>query len=145
VSLRLKELFPNNITFTNRPRSTRSILVVDNSFLTTILFCGTEHREEGQLRWVVEPLVTEREYVTLLCTLNHTHDQILDYYLFPRIPWKSHLLSRDDPALRLATKLSNLSDFYTAVKAIHSEMLGGKRPGLALPVADPASINSRNA
>jgi hypothetical protein len=111
------ELFPDNVVLTHLPKRTRSVLLIDRSFMVSILLCRTQQRGGGHLHWVVKPIHAERKFITLLCTMNSTSDRVLDYYVFARMDWlRFHRLYKDDPCLRAAKKLDSLSDFYTVVK-----------------------------
>jgi hypothetical protein len=64
------ELFPDNVVLTHLPKRTRSVLLIDGSFMVSILLCRTQQRGGGHLHWVVKPIHAERKYITLLCTMN---------------------------------------------------------------------------
>jgi len=120
------ELFPDNVVVTHLPKRTRSVLLIDRSFMVSILLCRTEQRGGGRLHWVVKPVNAERKFITLLCTMNSTSDRVLDYYVFARVDWlRFHRLYKDDPCLRAAKKLDSLSDFYTVVKKFWAEKSSG--------------------
>jgi DNA invertase Pin-like site-specific DNA recombinase len=115
---KVKELFPNHVVVTHLPRRTRSMLLIDQSLMVSILLCRIKRRD-GFLHWVVEPSPAERGYITLLCMMNHSHDRVLGQYLFPRMDWlRSHRLHKNDPCLGAAIKLNSLSEFYAAVKKL---------------------------
>jgi DNA invertase Pin-like site-specific DNA recombinase len=112
-------LFPKDVVITKREPRARSLLLVDNNFIVSVLFCRPERKQGIPKFWRVDPFPEERDYIALLCTLNERHDKVLDWYVFPTVEmWKSHRLRKNDPSLRLATKLDNLSDFYTVVKRV---------------------------
>jgi hypothetical protein len=69
---------------------------------------------------VIEPDELERDYITLLCTMNRSHDRVLDYYVLPRMTAHT-LLHRNDSWLRKGMRLSRLSDFYATVKRMWAE------------------------
>jgi DNA invertase Pin-like site-specific DNA recombinase len=111
-------LFPEHAVVTHLPKRTRSMILVDQSLMVSILLCRIKRRD-GCLHWVVEPSPAEREHITLLCMMNHSHDRVLSYYLFPRMDWvRSHRLHKNDPCLDAAIKLDTLSEFYGAVKEL---------------------------
>ncbi len=119
---RITELFPGNVIVTHLPKRTRSMLLVDSSFMVSILLCRTERRGEGRLHWVLKPIHAECKYITLLCTMNRTSDRVLGHYVFPRMDWlRFQRLYKNDPCLCAAKKLDSLSDFYTVVKNLWAE------------------------
>jgi hypothetical protein len=119
-------LFPDKVGIIQRTKRARSMLLIDNSFVVSILFCRLERKGGVSRYWRVEPFVAERDYITLLCTLNIRHDDILDYYVFPEMDmWKSHRLRRNDPLLYSSVKLDRLSDFYAVAKRLWTERCRG--------------------
>jgi hypothetical protein len=75
----IKELFHEHVTITHLPNRTRSILLIDNTFMVSILLCRTK-RKRGRLCWEVDPNPAERDCATLLCTMNFTYDRVIDYF-----------------------------------------------------------------
>jgi DNA invertase Pin-like site-specific DNA recombinase len=119
---KIAELFPHNVIVTHLPKRTRSMLLIDNSFMVSILLCRTGQRGRGRPHWILESVPAEHKFITLLCTANRASDRLLGYYVFPRMDWmRFHRLYRNDPCLDAATKLDNLSDFYTVVKNLWVE------------------------
>jgi hypothetical protein len=116
---RIKELFPDNVTVTHLPRKSRSMFLIDHSFMVSLLLCRSKYKR-ARLTWVIEPDELERPYITLLCRMNRTHDRVLDYYLVPKMDARS-LLRPNDPWLQQGERLRNLSDFYTGVRKIWRE------------------------
>jgi hypothetical protein len=114
--MKIKELFPQNIVVTHLPRKSRSMLLIDHSFMVSILLCRSK-RKRGKSCWVIEPDDLERDYITLLCTMNTSHDRILDSYVLPRMTGHT-LLHRKVSWLREGKRLRSLSDFYSTVKKI---------------------------
>ncbi len=115
-SQQICELFPDNVTVTHLPRKSRSMFLIDHSFMVSLLMVMSKYKR-GRLRWVIEPDELERPYVTLLCRMNRTHDRVLDYYLVPKMDSR-WLLHPNDPWLRNGERLRSLSDFYTKVRKI---------------------------
>lgn len=113
----LTKLFPENLVVTHLPGRTRSMLLVDKSFMVGILLCRPKTRQRGGLHWVLEPKPSETQYITLVCPINGAHNRLLGYFLFPKVDiFRSHRLHRHDLFLKSATHLSDLSQFYTAAK-----------------------------
>lgn len=116
IHKRLTDLFPDSVTVTHLPGGGRSVLRVDDRFTVSIILCRTKRRKRSPLHWVVEPNPAERELITLLCTMNPSHNVILDYYLFPRMDVKSHRSREGDPWLAKGIRLKKLSEFYEVAK-----------------------------
>jgi hypothetical protein len=92
---------------------------VDRSFMVSILLCRSKSKH-GKSGWVIEPFPVEREYITLLCTMNCKHDRVLDYYILPKMTAFKRV-HRSDSWLRTAVRLHNLADFYTTVKGMWAQ------------------------
>jgi DNA invertase Pin-like site-specific DNA recombinase len=120
---KIKGLFPEHVEITHAPQHTRSILRIDNTFLVSVLLCRTRGSGRG-LCWVVEPNPLERNYVTLFCKMNTTHDHVLSYNLFAEMNFKSHRSCVNDPWLKNSLRLRKLADFYVSVKKLWSQKTG---------------------
>jgi len=119
--------FPTHVAVTHREKRARSLLLIDGSFLVSILFCSIERKDGIPMYWVAEPFPAECENVTLLCTLNPRHDAVLDYYVFPRVDmWKSHRLRRSDPSLKTAVRLDTLAEFYNIIEKVNANRLNSE-------------------
>jgi DNA invertase Pin-like site-specific DNA recombinase len=115
----LSALFPGHVVAYQVCKRKRSMLLIDDTFMVSVLFCGIERRKGVLPYWVVEPFPAERGHITLLCTLNHGHDGVLDHYIFPKMDmWKSHRLRRNDPIPGSVVRLNRLQDFYATVKSL---------------------------
>jgi hypothetical protein len=115
----IKELFPQNVVVTHLPRKQRSMLLIDRSFMVSILLCRSKGKY-GKSFWVIEPDQRERDYITLLGTMSVNHDRVLDYYVLPRMSSHS-LVRRNSSWLRAGVRLRRLSDFYATVKKMWAE------------------------
>jgi DNA invertase Pin-like site-specific DNA recombinase len=110
----IRELFSENVTVTHLPCRTRSVLLIDHSFMVSVLLCRSK-RKRGTLIWVVEPNSAERDFITLLCTMNRSHDRVIDYFLLPDMrPFRK--LCFHDGRLGKAVRLHGLAEFYTTAK-----------------------------
>ena len=77
-------------------------------------------RKRGRSCWVIEPAPAERDYITLLCTMNCSHDRVLDYFVFPKMTANTRV-HRSDSWLQTGVRLQRLSDFYAIVKKLWAE------------------------
>ncbi len=135
VVRRIKKLFPSNVEVTHLPKGTRSILRIDNTFMVSILLCRRWYRPERKVRWIVEPVESERENITLLCRIGAHHKCIASYHLFRRMDVKQyHHSFKSDPWLATGTKLKSLSEFYDVAKLIWMSGEAEDRPSASLDV-----------
>jgi DNA invertase Pin-like site-specific DNA recombinase len=114
----IQEMFPG-VKAIHLPRRTRSVLLIDNSFMVSILLCRSKLKR-GTPYWVLEPNPAESSYITLVCTMNERHDGVLDYFLLPRMDQFRRTCFHDS-FLRTAVRLHKLTDFYTEVKKLNAE------------------------
>jgi len=124
---RIKALFPDNVVISRLLSGQRSMLLVDEQCIVSILFCSPI-RKRGKFFWLVEPHPSERSYVTLLCPVKRSHERVLGYFVFPRLDgFKTHNMVRNDPFLVNAIRLRDLSEFYETVKKVWPETKIGTR------------------
>lgn len=116
---KIKKLFPEHVNVTHLPRRTRSVLLIDRSFMVSILLCiPKRHRGKPSLK--IEPIVTESEFVTLLCITNNRHDRLLDMFVVPQMACFTRTCPHDS-WIRKGIRLRRLSDFYATVKKCWAE------------------------
>ena len=133
----LRVLFPEHIAVTQLGIRTRSMLLVDNTFLVSVLLCRTGSKKGVPRYWEVYPPPAERDYIALVCTMNQKHDGALDYYLFPKMDmWKSHRLRRNDPLEGSTVKLNRLADFYATVLRLRKERVEDSKLKFVFAPAD---------
>jgi DNA invertase Pin-like site-specific DNA recombinase len=114
----LTDMFPWSVAVSHRPGGIRSMLRIDDRFDVSLMLCRTKRRNGRAAYWVVEANRAEREFITLLCTMNPTHDGVCNFYLFPRIDVKSHRSYENDPWLDKAVQLKDLSEFYEVAQHV---------------------------
>jgi DNA invertase Pin-like site-specific DNA recombinase len=116
------KLFPDNVVATHLPKKTRSMLLVDGNFMVALFLCRPEQRGGERLHWLLKPTQSERNYITLVCTMNSPHNRVLGHYVFPAMDWlKFQRFYKNDPSFKAGKKLSSLSDFYPVVKKFWEE------------------------
>jgi hypothetical protein len=117
---RIREMFPDNVKITHLPNRSRSILLIDGSFMVSVLICPLQYPQRWAPFWTVQPNQAERSHITLLCRLDSSCERVLSYHLFPRmdISGKTHASYKNDPWLRTGTRLTSLSEFYEAVTRV---------------------------
>jgi DNA invertase Pin-like site-specific DNA recombinase len=121
----IKELFPEHVAVTHLPNRSRSILWIDRSFMVSILLCRTKHKR-GKLCWAVDPNPAERGCVTLLCTMNSSHDRVIAYFALPTMDGYKRSFMHDS-WFHKAVKLPDLSGFYHAVTKLWAQRSNNAR------------------
>ena len=118
----LKRLFPEHVSVNLSRSGARAILRIDDTFMVSIVFCRPQRTQKGRC-WAAKPNPAERDYITLLCLLNNTHDRVLQYYVVPRlVSSNEHRFYRGSPLLRKAGRVVRLSDFYASVTRCRDEI-----------------------
>jgi hypothetical protein len=123
----ISSLFPKNVSVFHLPNKTRSVLRLDNDFNVSVLLCRSRPREAGGMQWVAETASSERNFVTLLCTMNPNRDRVLRFYVFPAMTLKTRKFVENDPWLRTAVRLKRLSEFYAVATKVRESR---SQPGI---------------
>ena len=114
----IRTLFPDNVVISRLPDRRRSVLLIDGQFIVSVLFCSPIRRR-GKYVWIVEPNSAESGYITLLCPVKRSHERVLGYFVYPHLDgFKTHFMFRNDPFLRAAVRLRDLSEFYATVRTV---------------------------
>jgi DNA invertase Pin-like site-specific DNA recombinase len=114
----IRTLFPDNIVISRLTDRRRSVLLIDRQFIVSVLFCSPMRRR-GKYVWIVEPNSAESSYITLLCPVKRSHERVLGYFVFPHLDgFRTHFMFRNDPFLRAAVRLRDLSEFYATVTTV---------------------------
>jgi DNA invertase Pin-like site-specific DNA recombinase len=117
----IRTLFPDNVVISRLPDRRRSVLLIDRQFIVSVLFCSPIRRR-GKYVWLVEPNSAESRYITLLCPVKRSHERVLGYFVFPHLDgFRTHFMFRNDPFLRVAVRLRDLSEFYATVKTVRDQ------------------------
>jgi Recombinase len=111
---KLRDMFPNHISLRRLPGHQRYLLVIDDTFLISVLLCRKKTRG-GRTHWVVEPKIQERGYPTIVCKMDSLHRQIISYHFFPKLGFRAHQSFNDDPWLESGTELDSLAEFYEVI------------------------------
>lgn len=120
---KIKEMFPEHVSVTHLPGKgrTRSMLLIDREFMVSVLFCRRKCKH-GTLVWALEPAPGERDYITLVCTMNTTHDRVISYFVLPNMaPFKSKGLG--DGRLKRGHQLNSLTELYSTVRQLWAARL----------------------
>ena len=111
----IQRLFPDHIQITHLPGKTRSVLLVDDSLVVSVVLCRARRYSSGTSGWPLCPNDGERHHTTLACQMNQTQTRVLRYFLLERTD-NFHCECYGDSFFRRAERLNRLSDFYKRVK-----------------------------
>jgi hypothetical protein len=116
------EMFPQTFAVTHLPHRNRSVLQLKDGTMISVLLCRVLRTLRGALRWLVQPIPAESEFITLLCRLKPEHDGIDSYHVFPRIDRRFRRSRRDDPWLAGGVRLKSLSELLFVIKATQEHL-----------------------
>ena len=108
---RLPELFPTHLGVTQLPNRSRSLLLIDETFMVSMVLSRSKQKR-GKLVWVVDANPAERGCITLLGKMNSSHDRVTQYFLLPHMSSFKRYCSHDS-WFRQAIQLKSLSEFYS--------------------------------
>ena len=107
------------------------MIVVDRTFIVSLILSAKKNKRKSQV-WVVEPGSDEREFITLICTMNHAHDRVIGYFLLPHMqPLRAKVFH--DGYLQRAQRLRSLAEFYPAVRRLWAERSGVRQSRTSFP------------
>jgi DNA invertase Pin-like site-specific DNA recombinase len=108
-------LFPQHTSAFRQPGRMRSILRLDNDLCISVMICPCFRSTSGKLRWKLNPVPSERSYMTLLCRLNRENTDFESFYMLPSIDrLRQCSLEEDDPWLAKAKRIELFQIYETA-------------------------------
>jgi DNA invertase Pin-like site-specific DNA recombinase len=116
---RLVAIFPNEVSIVRHGARWRSRLRLCNRFMVSVLVARTERVWKDTRNWVVEPVSSERKFITLLARLGNTNHMILDMYIFPSID-RPRKFDLSDSWLARGKRLTELSQFLVVVEDVRA-------------------------
>ena len=107
-------LFPQHTSVFRQPGRMRSILRLDNHLCISVIICPCFRTPYGK-RWKLNPVLGERNYMTLLCRLNRENTDFDAFYMLPSMDrLKPCTLAEDDPWLARAKRIELFQIYETA-------------------------------
>jgi DNA invertase Pin-like site-specific DNA recombinase/DNA-binding winged helix-turn-helix (wHTH) protein len=114
--VRLKQLFPDRVRFISLPgQQFRQILEIDGRLRVSSYLCrAVDNTRSGKPGWLLRVRPLERDLMVLICTIDQSHSELLDFYLFSpfgdTIP-RYRVLREDGFLLSAERKLGKLDEF----------------------------------
>jgi DNA invertase Pin-like site-specific DNA recombinase len=108
-------MFPDDVSVIRCGGRWRSRLRLKNGLIVSVLIARSV-RPWKALRWRVNPVLHEREYVTLLARLREGNESFLDFHILPNID-RCTDISLNDPWLDRGVPLGDLRAFCTVVSS----------------------------
>jgi DNA invertase Pin-like site-specific DNA recombinase len=113
-------IFPNDVSVVRRGGRWRSQLQLSNGSIVSVLIARSVRIWKETLRWRVDPVLHERDFVSLLARLNKHNTSFLDFHVLPAVDRSKrfHLRLMDD-WLNRGRRLSNLPEFCRFVVSVY--------------------------
>ena len=109
------EMFPDRVSVVRPGGRWRTRLRLSNGLIVSVLVARPVRLWKA-LRWRVDPVRHECEYVTLVARLNEGNSSFLDFHVFPNIDRRKRFdISLSDLWLNRGERLSDLSTFTEVV------------------------------
>jgi hypothetical protein len=117
----LLAMFPNDVSIARPGVHWRSRLRLSNGLIVSVLVARTLRTWKDALRWLIDPILHERRFVTLLARLDASNSSILDIHVLPSIDRRKRFhISLTDPWLNRGKRLTELSRLCEVVARVHS-------------------------
>jgi DNA invertase Pin-like site-specific DNA recombinase/DNA-binding winged helix-turn-helix (wHTH) protein len=113
---RLKDLFSDRIRFISLPgQQFRQIAEIDCRIRVAIYLCrALTKTRAGESRWLLRVRPLEKEFPALICTVDESSSELLNFYLFPHFkggPKKYKQFRANHPWLTAGRQLAKLDEF----------------------------------
>jgi DNA invertase Pin-like site-specific DNA recombinase/DNA-binding winged helix-turn-helix (wHTH) protein len=124
----LKKMFPDRLRFISLPgQQFRQIVEIDGQLRVATYLCrAIDNTCAGKPGWLLRVRSLERDLAALICTIDHSHSTLLEFYLFApfgnAIP-KYRVLREDGFLLSAECKLNKLDEFCDKALEITSQPL----------------------
>ena len=117
--------FPGRIAIRKDGRKYRGILIVDGHIVVSVVLCRWGVWRAESPSWRYYPTPSEKEYITLLCTMNSRNDGIEGYYLFQHLGRAgTYRFGRNNKWLRSATRLNSVSELCDVLSRLTVQTSG---------------------
>ena len=98
-----------------RPR-----LQLSNGLLISVYVLPSFKIEGGEVRWLLQVVPREREFITLIARLNMNNDEFQDYFLLPNLSGRTRwTLTLLDEGLQAGERVVCFADFTAVAKSLH--------------------------
>jgi hypothetical protein len=114
---RIAVIFPNDVRIVRPGIHWRSRLRVFKRLTVSVLIVRSALVYKNTRRWLVEPNVHERRFITLLARLNESNREIVDFHVLPSIDRRTQF-QITDAWLKRGIRLGNLSQFSKVVAQV---------------------------
>jgi len=114
---KIAAMFPNQVSIAKRGVHWRSRLRLFNRLTVSVLLVRSELVYKNTRRWMVEPVLHERKFITLLARLDESNRKIVDFHVLPDID-RPKPFQMTDAWLSRGKRLTDLSRFCEFVTIV---------------------------
>jgi len=113
--------FPDDVSIVRQGGRWRSRLRLGDGVTVSVLIARCIEVWQDTVRWQIDPVEHERNYITLIARLDRENRSFLDYHVVPNInrPKRFHISDMDQWLLR-GIHMNDVAGFIGGVKAAHS-------------------------
>lgn len=112
-------MFPNDVSFVRPGVHWRSRLRFPSGLIVSVLVARTVRTWKDTLRWLIDPILHERKFITLLARLDTSNCSYLDFHVLPNIDRRKRFhISLNDSWLNRGKRLSDVSRFREVVAQV---------------------------
>ena len=109
---KLLELFPDELTAIKRGEKWRTQLRIQTGEFVSVVIARAAPYRAKTLRWIVQPVAYEQQYLTLVARMDAENRSFMDFYVLPKLDKrKRFVLGEQDAWLGRGKKLATLADF----------------------------------
>ncbi len=114
---KIVEIFPEDVSIVRSGGKWRSQLRLRNGVFVSVLVARSVKVWNSTVRWIIDPVARECNYVTLLVRLDLENRSFLDFHLLPNLDRsKRFQISQMDPWLLRGAPLDDIAGFLAAVQ-----------------------------
>jgi DNA invertase Pin-like site-specific DNA recombinase len=100
----------------------RPQLQAPNGLLVSVYMLPCFRIEDGEVRWLLNAVLGERELVAFIARLNIDNNDLEDYYVLPNLSGRTRwTLTPDDEGLKAGKQLLALSEFASVVDQVRQQ------------------------
>lgn len=112
--------FPNRISIVRRGGRWRSRLRLSSGLIVSVLVARSVQTWKKTFRWLIDPVLHERKFITLLARLDASNSSILDLHVLPNIDRRKRFyISLSDSWLNRGERLNDISRLCEVVARVH--------------------------
>lgn len=116
---KIAETFPDDVSIVRNGGRRRSKLRLGSGAIISVLVSRSVRVWKDTVRWIVDPVEHERDYVTLLARLDVENQYFLDFHVLPNVDRSRRLqIAQDDEWLLRGLPLNDIRNLLRVVQQV---------------------------